>query len=265
MTEEKAIAKVDPHPQLSADVAAFEFAQRQAKLWSSSTLVPEIYRGPAGIANCMIAMNLAKRLKVDPLTVMQSMAPIHGKPSWAANFVLALINNSGNYAPIRYKTTDLGKKTVDYTYWEGQGPNRKKQIGKIEINDKSVRIVTTDREGNDIEGPEVTIAMAVKDGWYMRPESKWQTMPELMLRYRAIAFFARTQAPELLVGLPVEGEVEDFGRTDEYKLSTPRPTLTPAPEVSAVLTTPIVTTVEEVNPDLFNEPSTPAMKPSDFK
>jgi hypothetical protein len=35
-------------------------------------------------------------------------------------------------------------------------------------------------------------------------------MPELMLAYRASAFFARVHIPNALMGVAVEGEVEDI-------------------------------------------------------
>ena len=39
--------------------------------------------------------------------------------------------------------------------------------------------------------------------------SKWKTMPEQMLKYRAAAFFARTECPEVLMGFQTAEETED--------------------------------------------------------
>lgn len=58
--------------------------------------------------------------------------------------------------------------------------------------------------------------MAKDEGWYSKKDkygnetSKWQTMPELMLAYRASAFFARVHISNSLMGCSVEGEVEDI-------------------------------------------------------
>ena len=58
--------------------------------------------------------------------------------------------------------------------------------------------------------------MAKAEGWYSKKDkygnetSKWQTMPELMLAYRAAAFFARVYIPNALMGCAVEGEAEDI-------------------------------------------------------
>ncbi|WP_252151905.1 hypothetical protein [Acinetobacter sp. ANC 4177] len=51
--------------------------------------------------------------------------------------------------------------------------------------------------------------MAVKEGWYQKNGSKWQSMPEQMLRYRAASFFGRIYAPDLLMGLRTQEEELD--------------------------------------------------------
>lgn len=40
--------------------------------------------------------------------------------------------------------------------------------------------------------------------------SKWKTMPDLMLRYRAATLFARTYAPELTMGMHTVEEEQDI-------------------------------------------------------
>jgi hypothetical protein len=69
-------------------------------------------------------------------------------------------------------------------------------------------------DGETLEGPTVTMEMAKAEGWSTKSGSKWKTMPELMIRYRAAAFFGRLYAPELLAGLHHADEVEDFSRRD---------------------------------------------------
>jgi hypothetical protein len=51
--------------------------------------------------------------------------------------------------------------------------------------------------------------MALDEGWVDKAGSKWKTMPKLMMMYRAGAFFARVHCPDLLLGIAVQGEVED--------------------------------------------------------
>jgi hypothetical protein len=52
--------------------------------------------------------------------------------------------------------------------------------------------------------------MAKAEGWLDKAGSKWKTMPELMLKYRAAAFFGRLYAPEVLMGMQTSEEVIDI-------------------------------------------------------
>jgi len=52
--------------------------------------------------------------------------------------------------------------------------------------------------------------MAEAEGWTKKGGSKWRTMPELMARYRAAAFWARLYVPEMLMGYMTQEEVEDI-------------------------------------------------------
>ncbi len=81
-------------------------------------------------------------------------------------------------------------------------------------------------EKEKLTGPLVTIALAKKEGWYNKRGkdgkeliSKWQSMPELMLRYRAAAWFVRTHAPEIAMGLQTVEEVRDSSITLEADAS----------------------------------------------
>ena len=52
--------------------------------------------------------------------------------------------------------------------------------------------------------------MAKAEGWLDKGGSKWKTMPELMLRYRAGTFFGRLYAPDVLMGLYTQDEALDI-------------------------------------------------------
>ena len=72
--------------------------------------------------------------------------------------------------------------------------------------------------GERVEGPKVDWAMVKAEGWdkdkRLRDgsgvqKSKWNTMSELMFRYRAAAFFVRTCYPDVLMGMHTVEEIED--------------------------------------------------------
>ena len=86
-------------------IAAFDAAQRMAKALCSSTLVPKEYQGQQGLANSLIALEIAGRMRLSPLVVMQNMTPIHGRPTWSSKFLIATVNASGRFSPLRLSLT----------------------------------------------------------------------------------------------------------------------------------------------------------------
>ena len=165
----------------------FNLLQRMANMFCGSTLVPQQFQGKENFGNCVIALNMAQRLGADPLMVMQNLYVVYGTPSWSSKFMIAMFNQCGRYESIHYE--EMGKKGTDtqgVIAWA-----KEKATGEI------------------LKGPEVTIKIAKDEGWYNKNGSKWKTMPEQMLRYRAAAWFIRTTAPELSMGLQTVDEVTD--------------------------------------------------------
>ena len=162
-----------------ASAASFETAQRMALALSKSTMVPSDYR--ESVANCLVAMELANRVGASVLAVMQNSDVINGRPAWRATFVIAAINTCGKFEPLRFRL-------------EGEGDER------------ACVAWTKDREGNLIEGPAVSVGLARAEGWLTRKGSKWKTMPDVMLRYRAATFFGRLYASEVLMGMQTTDE-----------------------------------------------------------
>ena len=187
-TIEPAQVQLLPREQTKEEIQ-FGLSQRQAKALSESTLIPKDFQGK--LSNCMIALDVAQRLNAPPLLVMQNLYIVHGKPSWSSQFLIATFNQCGRFSPIRYEF--FGAK------------------GKDDWGCKAYAIENS--TGEVLYGPEVTIAMAKAEGWVSKSGSKWQTMPEMMLRYRSAAFLVRTVAPELSMGLPMSDEVEDIGES----------------------------------------------------
>ncbi|NKW09471.1 hypothetical protein HGG76_06140 [Ochrobactrum tritici] len=82
---------------------------------------------------------------------------------------------------------------------------------KTKIRDKEFIAYAVEKAtGEILEGPPVTFSMAVAEGWYHRPGSKWLTMPDLMGRYRSASMFCGLYAPHILNGMPTEDEVIDI-------------------------------------------------------
>ena len=168
------------------EAKSFELAQRKAKVYAMSTLVPKEYQNNVG--NVLIAQNMAHRLGADLLQVMQNLYIVHGRPGWSSQFLIATFNQCGRFSPIKYRFT---------------GERKSDSWGCIAY--------ATDREsGEVVEGTEVTIGMAKAEGWSTKNGSKWKTMPEQMLRYRAASFLIRTVAPEVSMGLMTAEELHEI-------------------------------------------------------
>lgn len=146
-------------------------------------IIPQAYKGK--VADTAIAIDMANRMGVSPMMVMQSMYVVKGKPSWSGQACLSFI---------RAKFTDV---KVIY-------------VGAKGTDDRGCYVKATDKDGDVLEGTTVTMAMAKAEGW--TSNSKWRNMPEQMLAYRAASFFARVHCPETLMGVQVEGEVEDSSK-----------------------------------------------------
>jgi hypothetical protein len=207
VTEDKTMNEPTPDTQLATAEkpqtslllapSNFELAQRMATALSKSTLIPQNFQN--NLPNCLIALEMANRMGASPMMVMQNLYIVHGKPAWSSQFVIAAINSTGRFSPLRFKI-------------EGDGDKRQCIAWAIELATKE-----------NLEGPPVSIAMAKAEGWYGKNGSKWQTMPELMLRYRSATFFGRLYAPEVLMGMKEEGEIIDIDTTSTPVI--PRPVI----------------------------------------
>lgn len=211
-----AIAKLEPRPGPMSmslfDPAQFASLMQVADCLSKSTLVPDAYLDKP--ANVLIALELAARLNASPLMIMQNLAVIDGRPSWSAVFVIAAIKSCGQFTPLDFEYEDLGEKTVQYTkYWQKNPQTGKSQPVMAEMTIQDIRCIawaTEKATGKRLESPEVTVEMAVKEGWYNRIGSKWPNMTRLMLSYRAASFFGKRYAPDLLMGMPTQDEAADI-------------------------------------------------------
>jgi len=167
------------------DLQGFELMQRVAKMFSSSTLVPQAYQN--NVANCMIALNLARRLGADELMVMQNLYIVHGNPGWSSKFLIASVNTCGRYESLRYE-------------WRGKQGDA----------DWGCRAWTIEKStGERLNGVWIDWKLVQAEGWNKKSGSKWLTMPEQMFVYRSAAFWQRAYAPEISMGLTSAEELQD--------------------------------------------------------
>lgn len=194
--------QTNPALSLLLDPTKFDHLQRVGKMLAQSPLFPEHLRKGSleqAIANGALVLNMAYRLNEDPLTVAQSIYFVGGRPGWATTYMIAKANQHGVFQ--------------DQIDWDVTGKGDDLSVTAFAVLARTGRRVqvTCDME------------MARKEGWTKNP--KYQSIPEQMLRYRSAAFLIRLYCPEVMIGIPMETEVE-----------MPMRDITPASEAAPIIT-----------------------------
>lgn len=166
----------------------FELLQRMGRMYATATVVPDTYKNNLG--NCAIALDMAQRMGVNPLMVMQNLYIVHGMPSFSTKFLISCINASGRFTPLRYEFR--GKE------------------GSDDYGCRCYAFEAQDREHKEpLYGEWITWGMVKKEGWSAKNGSKWLSMAGQMFRYRAAAFWQRIYCPEISMGFITSEEVLD--------------------------------------------------------
>lgn len=173
-----------PKQQISSQLQDFSDNWRIAAQYSKSDLVPEAYKNKP--ENVIIALGMSQKTGFDVFTIMQNLSIVKGKASWSGSFCRTLIESTGLYKDI--DLIEVGKREDDT--WGYYLQAIRKSDGKI------------------VKGASVTMAMAKTEGW-INKNPKWKSMPELMMQYRATAFFARVYASSAINGIQTSEEIED--------------------------------------------------------
>jgi hypothetical protein len=202
-----AVPRFAPTADVFSDPEAFEHAQRVAKVFASSNLVPQHLKGQ--VADCLIAYQIARRLNEEPLTVFQNIYIVSGRPGWKTEYVIARANRSGVFK---------GRIT-----WKASGKG-----GTLAVTAHAILAET-----GEVIDVTCDMDMARAEGW--TKNAKYTSMPEHMLRWRSAAMLIRLYAPEVMLGMPIVEELETLPPRDV----TPPKTL--AGKLDALAALPSVT------------------------
>lgn len=166
-----------------ASAKSFAVALRMADNLADSNFVPEKFRGKP--ADLVFGMDIAHRTGMGLLPVLQSVFFVGGKPGFEAKFLIACLNATRRFSAIDYEEGGEGDAQYCVAF-------------------------ATDLKTNKVKrGTKITIALAKAEGWYTRSGSKWKTMPDQMLRYRAASFFIRAFAPDVALGMQTVDELQE--------------------------------------------------------
>lgn len=215
--------------QYSSMLTAFEsFPQMMqvADYLAHSSIVPQRFQNDPG--SVMIALDMAARAQLNPLMVMQNLYTVYGTPSFSGKFALTLLRRCGLFS------------RLDFEY---------KQEGNWRAG---VRLVAVSADGSQTQqGPWIDEQLAAQMGWLQKKDSMWGKMGDQMARYRAASWFANTNCPEVLMGLPTKEEVEEAPeemRNVTPKAGTPMKAAKPAPKAAAPAPKPATDVVEAESP-----------------
>lgn len=186
-TEEQAAALTLRLPaQTSLAPRSLTEAMESAKLIAASGLCPAEYRGKP--QDVLAAIVMGAELGVTPFQSLQNIAVINGRPTMWGDLVLAIVRRSGIMEYIREREPDEADQAEE-------GRCEVKRVGDAE---PVIR--------------RFTVQMADDAGLIKRSGTSgpWATYRGRMLQMRARSWALRDAFPDVLKGLQLREEVEDY-------------------------------------------------------
>lgn len=162
--------------------AKFNVLTSLATKFASSQMVPKKFQGKP--MDCFIALQLADRAGIDPFLALQNLNIVEGQPGWKTTFAMELAVTRGYF-----------HDSIDFEI-KGTGADLV-VTAKAELS----------KSGRAIEA-SASWKMAEIEGWTRN--TKYRSMPEQMLCYRAATMLIRRYAPGVLAGMPVSEEMDDL-------------------------------------------------------
>lgn len=190
---------VEDQGDVFADPAAFAHWHRVAYTFAHSKLVPKHLRGPDNVPDILIALDMARRMHLNPLQVLQSLYVVNETAGWYTTFLTALAQAAGWDLDYEVRNLDPGQLTYDR-------PTKTGSV-KATIPNLGIRCVMTRRDGVVKRGIEVTSQQAIAARWANNEQYVHST--EHMLTNRAATFAIRRHDPKLLLGLKTSDELEE--------------------------------------------------------
>ena len=188
------------------DPGRFGAQMKVAEMLSRTAFVPKAFQGKP--EDCLVALDMAGRLELNPLAVFPDIYVIDGRSSFSSKFLIALVNRSGRFSRIQFDCGTDGTTEVTYGAWE-YGSKTPKKTRVVVPNVYAVASFSDLSTGERYESPRVDMAFADRNGWVEKPGSKWQTMPEIMTRYRAASILIKSVCPEIVMGLEFADDLLD--------------------------------------------------------
>jgi len=188
-----------------SSIEAMDKLLKYSEILVESTIIPAHYKGNKG--DIFVAVQTAYRMNLDPMMVMQGTYVIQGKLGMTSAFAISLANSSGLFVGgIRYRIQELGEDIEGSVKFYNNGTEDKK---KVQFSNIQVTAYTNLKSNGEEISYTIGMKEAIAEGWTTKAGNKYQSLPELMLRYRAATLLIRTHAPEVINGMHMTEELED--------------------------------------------------------
>lgn len=165
------------------EITSLQQAMDFAKLIADSDLAPKDYKGKPG--NVIIAIQMGAEVGLKPLQAIQNIAVINGRPCIWGDAMIALVQN---HPLCEYIHEEL-KNDVAYCIVKRRG-DAEEHMAKFSRED-------------------------AKKAGLLTKGGVWQQYPDRMLQMRARGFALRDKFADILKGIAIREEVEDYQVVDE--------------------------------------------------
>ena len=153
---------------------------RLAETMANSQLIPPHLRGK--VEDVFVALAMAEQLGENPIVVLQNIYVVSGRAGWSASYMIAKANRSGVF-----------KGRIDWRV-TGKGDGLTVTAFAVLADSGQAVEMTTSME------------MARDEGW--TKNSKYKSMPEVMLRYRSATLLIRMYAGDVMLGMHTDDELQ---------------------------------------------------------
>lgn len=162
---------------------------------AKSSLVPKDFRDKPG--DCLVAMQMGASVGLNPFQAIQSIAVINGRPAMWGDAVLGIVMASGLLEDI--DETDDG--TIASCTVKRKG--KPTPVQRIFSRQNALEAKVYEKDG---QGGGKWVALAER--------AVWRSYPQRMRQMRARSWALRDAFPDVLKGLAVREEVEDYGDSE---------------------------------------------------
>lgn len=184
------MSELAPTKTFTLTPQSLDEAIRFAEILSKSDIVPKDFKGNPG--NILVAIQWGMELGLQPMQAMQSIAVINGRPALWGDAVIGLVR---------------GSTACEYIYETDDGETATCRVKRRGEQEQVRTFSMEDARGAGLIGKQ----------------GPWSQYPKRMRQMRARSFALRDVFPDVLRGMPVAEEVQDFSERDMGKAEQVKP------------------------------------------